>query len=331
MTPRDQRNIDLALQLQLDLLRHSSRMELRVLALLEVMRSELLGKLAKARLTALGRVRITAMLAEATTAINARYAAIRAEIAPSMQAAAELSARQTAYVTNIPSPNALATLARNVLIEGAPSAAWWRRQSADTVFRFSNAIRQGIAQGETNEQIFKRVNQTVDLAGRNSRALVHTSIMQAGGDARKATILANRDIYTGYRQLSTLDGNTTDVCIARSNLTWTLDEKPIGHKLPFRVPPLHWGCRSVLLGVLRPFADAGLTEPTDMTRASSEGQIARDTTFDAFLKRRTIAQQNEQLGAGRAQMWRDGIITTRQLVDNNGNSMSLTELKAKYK
>lgn len=229
----------------------------------------------------------------------------------------------------MPSAKVLETLVKNLLIEGAPSAEWWKKQSLDSAFRFSNAIRQGIAQGETNEQIYKRVNEIADLAGRNSRALVHTSIMQAAGDSRMAVIDANADIYVGYRQLSTLDGHTTPQCMARSNLKWTLDKKPIGHNLPFKQTPLHWGCRSTIVGILRPFSDVGLKEAKG-TRSSAEGQIDKDTTFDAFLSRRTVAQQDEQLGTGRAKLWREGKITLRQLVDNSGNPLTMAQLEKKY-
>lgn len=230
----------------------------------------------------------------------------------------------------VPSQKVIDALIKDLLIEGAPSANWWKRQSMDTAFRFSNAIRQGIAQGETNDQIYRRVGQITDLAAKNSRALVHTSIMQVAGDARMAVIDANTDLYVGYRQLSTLDGHTTSLCMARSGLKWTLEKQPIGHNLPFKPTPLHWGCRSVILGIMRPLTDYGLKETRGMTRSSAEGQIDRNTTFDAFLSRRTVAQQNEQLGVGRATMFREGKITLRQLVDSNGNQLTLQQLEKKY-
>lgn len=278
-----------------------------------------------------------------------RYAAIRdagnRTIPVAMDAESIVAAKEHGYLaagdpTEItigltvaaPSETMLASLIKNTLIEGAPSSAWWSRQSLDTAFRFANAIRQGIAQGETNEQIFREVGEVTDLAGRNSRALIQTSIMQVASDARMALIDANTDIYTGYRQLSTLDGHTTPQCIARSGLVWNLEKQPIGHDLPFKQPPIHWGCRSVMMGVLKSFKELGinLKEPTGMTRSSAEGQVSRGTSFEDFLSRRTVAQQNDQLGEGRAQLWRDGKLTLRQLVDNNGNPLSLEQLRGRY-
>lgn len=231
-----------------------------------------------------------------------------------------------------PTPAVLATLVKNTLIEGAPSAQWWDRQAKDTAFRFSSAVRQGIAQGETTEQIFRRTKEVVGLAGRNSRALVQTSIAQVAGDVRIATIEANADLYKGYQHISTLDGHTTPQCIARSNLVWNMDKGPVGHNLLFKPPPVHWNCRSVMIGVLKTFKEQGinLPEPQGLTRASAEGQIDRSTTFASFLSRRSVAEQDAQLGAGRAQLWRDGKITLRQLVDNRGNPLTLEQLRSRY-
>lgn len=61
-----------------------------------------------------------------------------------------------------------------------------------------------------------------------------------------------------------------------------------------------------------------------------DGQVAASTTFEAFLERKGKAFQDEMLGKGRAQLWRDGTITLPQLLDLKGNPLTLAELKAKY-
>ena len=336
--PSELANLDAQISAQLDLLRHSNTVEAEILDLLQAMRRELISKLAEGNLTEFSKARLNKMLKEATAVIDGYYTRAQVILYPSLEQSAQVAASQsiaglaTELTASVPSRAILSTLITNLLIEGAPSAAWWSRQSQDTAFKFANAVRQGIAQGETNEQIFKRVGEVTDLASRNSRALVQTSIMQAASDARLKTIEANSDIYKGYRQLSTLDGHTTDICIARSNLEWGFDKEPIGHNLPFKAPPLHWNCRSVMMGIRRTFKELGLDleEPTGRTRSSAEGQIDRETSFDAFLRRRTVEQQDEQLGKGRAELWRNGTITLRQLLDSSGNPLTLEQLKNKY-
>lgn len=339
MTPQELAEFDREVQLQLDLLRHSASVEGKVLRTLEAMRKQLLSKIAEGKLTDWGKARTNAMLKETSALIDQVYLKIAAEVKKSVEVVSELAVTtstaatlEIGLTTNAPSPTMLAALVKDTLIDGAPSAAWWRRQAMDTAFRFANAVRQGIAQGDTSDQIFRKVREVTDLAGRNSRSLVQTSIMQVASDSRVAVIEANTDIYSGFRHLSTLDGHTTPQCVARSGLTWTMDKEPIGHNLPFKQPPVHWGCRSVMLGVLKSFKELGinLPEPQGLTRASAEGQIDRSTTFASFLSRRSVAEQDAQLGAGRAQLWRDGKITLRQLVDNAGNPLTLEQLRSKY-
>jgi hypothetical protein len=88
-------------------------------------------------------------------------------------------------------------------------------------------------------------------------------------------------------------------------------------------------CRSVLVGIRRTYRELGINidEIKKTTRASDEGQIAASTTFDQFLNRKTIEQQNEMLGKGKAQLWRDGKITLRDLLDQSGRPLTLEELK----
>jgi hypothetical protein len=333
---REMDSIDAAIAAQLDILRHTADVNHKVLALIEAMRLDLIKQIPGT--TQVNKARIKALINKSSTVIDDYYTQAREVVDDSLNVVAQISAQETVVglpvglVAALPTANQLKSIVSNQMIEGAPSVEWWSRQSDDTAFKFANALRQGIVQGESTSLIVDRVNSIVDLAERGSYSLVHTSVQQAANDAAMATIKNNDDIYKGYRHLSTLDSNTSDICIARSNLEWDLDHNPIGHSLPWNPAPVHWSCRSRMMGILRTFRELGfdIDEPKGLTRSSAEGQIARETSFDEFLKRRTIAEQDGQLGVGRAQLWRDGKITLKQLVDGNGNPMSLEALKAKY-
>ena len=194
--------------------------------------------------------------------------------------------------------------------------------------------------GQTVSQIAARVSGTTTTAGvmdtarAGARVLVHSSVMSVANAARLATYKENDDAIKGYEQLSTLDGHTTDICIAYSGAQWDLDFKPInGTTLPFNGGcPRHWGCRSIIVPILKTFKELGIDipEPPVGTRASNFGEVPADMSFDAFLRRRTKEQQDEQLGSGRAQLWRDGKITLRQLLDMKGNPLTLAQLERKY-
>jgi SPP1 gp7 family putative phage head morphogenesis protein len=230
-----------------------------------------------------------------------------------------------AAVSSIPSRTTLESIAGNVMIDGATTKTWWSKIAADTSFKFKAAVRQGLMQGETQAQIFKRVNTVVGLAGRNSVALVHTSIMQTMNDATEAVLQKNADVTPTMRHLATLDSSTCVVCGSRDGLEWdTLTKEPVGHNLPYVTPPMHFGCRCKLVGVTK------LSKVVKGQRASMFGPVDRKVTFNDFLERQTPAFQNEVLGKGRAELYRSGKLTLRDLVSGTGAPLSLGSLEKKY-
>lgn len=178
------------------------------------------------------------------------------------------------------------------------------------------------------------IGGVLEVSRRNAAALVQTSIQTVANVARLEAFAQNADIVKGVKQISTLDSHTTDICIAYSGMAWNLEGKPIqGNKLAFNNgPPRHWNCRSILIPITKTFKELGIDTPElkKSTRASTDGQIDAGTTFDSFLKRKGEAFQNEILGPGRAKLWRDKKITLQQLLDLQGNPLSLSELQAKY-
>jgi hypothetical protein len=112
---------------------------------------------------------------------------------------------------------------------------------------------------------------------------------------------------------------------------WDLDGKRLkGTTIDFMAPPIHWNDRCVLSPVPKTFADIGLNipEPKDEgQRASSLGPIPGKTTFDDYFGRLSKAQQDDQFGPTRAQMWRDGKITVRDLVSGTGRELTLDEIR----
>jgi hypothetical protein len=197
-----------------------------------------------------------------------------------------------------------------------------------------------LAFGETNQQIIKRIVGSpsvpgiMDTARANAASLVQTSVQTVANDARLATFKENSDLIKGVKQISTLDSHTSLICIAYSGGEWDLDGNPInGTTLPFNGgPPRHFNCRSVLVPITKTFRELGIPidEPQPTTRASTDGPVSAKTTFDDFLKRKGQAFQDEVLGKGRADLWRTGKMTLSQLVNGEGNPLTLEELRSKY-
>ena len=344
----DQAIADLILEHGIDLLRLEAGVRAQVLRLLEDLRRELTAQLASEDLTAFGKQRTQQLLRQASATIDNYFAKMQGELDLTLQGVGRIQAQHIADIltlhvnigASLPTETFLLRLVSNILIQGAPSSEWWSRQNQDTAFRFANAVRQGVAAGETTDQIVRRITGgrggvgVMDISARNATALVRTSIQTVANAARRETFQKNADIINGIQQLSTLDGRTTEICIAYSGAEWDLNYEPInGTTLPYNNGvPRHWNCRSVETAITKTFAELGLNlpEPAAGTRASEGGPVPVGTTFEQWLERRTVAQQDEQLGPGRAQLWRDGKITLNQLLDLSGNPMSLRELHAKY-
>lgn len=352
MLPYEQELIDEILAGQLDLLRFEAGVRSQILTMLERLRRELQAKLQVNDITEFNKARTNELIREATVVIDRYYAQMQGTMESALSGAAQTTVNHLSKMmtdpaaviqlaVGLPTKNFMERLVSNTLIMGAPSAEWWTRQSTDTAFKFSNAVRQGLLAGESNEQIVKRVVGTkvspgiMQASRSNARALVHSSIQAVSAAARRETYLKNSDVVKGIEQHSTFDSHTTDICIAYNGQQWDIDTmEPLpGSSLPYNGGvPRHWNCRSAELPVLKTFKELGINvvEPAIGTRASSEGQIKADTSFAKWLSRRTEAQQDEQLGKGRAQLWRDGKLTLQQLLSLDGNPLSLEQLTKKY-
>lgn len=331
----------------IDLFRLDASLRNTALDLLQQLQKKLRTKLSVGNLTAFSKDATQRLLAETSAIIDNYYRQIKQKSDEALNALPEIEAQAVrdalvgvGYATALAPPVHFATAMTDVMIQGAPSAEWWSRQSTDTKFRFANTLRQGIVQGKTNQQIIGDVlgrgpgQGVLEVSRRNAAALVQTSVQTVANVARLESFAQNADVVKGVKQISTLDSHTTDICIAYSGMAWTLEGKPIqGNKLAFNGgPPRHWNCRSLLVPITKSFKELGLNVPEKVvsTRASVDGQISAGTTFDDFLKRKGKVFQDEILGLGRAQLWRDKKITLQQLLDLQGNPLSLAELQTKY-
>lgn len=326
------------------MLRLSARQRAATLRRLKKMERELAAKLSENELGKLSRKQVESFLAEADKIISDYYTEAEANL--ELLETAETIANATADALEIalgieaaklPKSDYFKSLASEVLIQGSPAEDWWRGQSEATQRLFKSQVRQGLASAETNQQIIQRIVGKQGVPGvmetvrRNAAALVQTAVQAVANDARRSTFDANDDLIKGLRQVSTLDGHTSLVCVSYSGAEWNMKREPInGNDLAFNGGcPRHFNCRSVEVPITKTFRELGVDvdEPGVSTRASSEGQIAGDTTFDGFLKRKGKAYQDRVLGDGRAELWREGKITLRDLVSGDGRPLTIAELQ----
>lgn len=237
------------------------------------------------------------------------------------------------YLSTVMPTQWVESLVKSFLVQGTPVADWWDRQEVDFAFKLQQELRLGLVSGETNAQLISRFRDLVPMRKRDAEAVVRTTVQTVSTNTKLDLYKRNSDLIKGTQQISTLDLRTTDICIAYDHQTWDLDGNPInGSTLPFNGgPPRHWNCRSVLIPLLVSYDDVGLKmEIPRGTRASMDGQVASDMTFEDWFASRGKAEQDRILGKGKADLWRRSKITMRDLLDQRGNPLSLEELRNEW-
>jgi len=219
------------------------------------------------------------------------------------------------------------------LMEGATISNWFSSLNKSTQTDLERQIKQGVVIGETNQEIAKRIKNTMNINRNHAEAITRTAVATVSNQARQAVYDANDDVMKGYEHVSTLDSKTTFICSSRDGAAWSLDGEGInalGKQNKYQVPPLHFGCRSVLVPVLKSWEDLDIDIKEELpkgTRSSMDGYVSSGTTFNTFLKGKNTKWQEKYLGKGRYELWKSGKITLSDLVTQQGKTLSLDELR----
>lgn len=227
-----------------------------------------------------------------------------------------------------------ATLAEPVQATGALLETFMASWSKRTLDRIEGAVRLGYAQGQTTDEIVRRIRGTKAagfsdgiLAGttkRDASAVVRTAIQQVSNQAQQAVYAGNTDIVEGYEWVSTLDMRTSTQCRSLDGRVFQLGKGP--------VPPLHVSCRSTTIPKLK-----GIDLNEGATRASKGAaggkQVAADLTYYDWLKRQPASFQDDALGKERAQLFRKGGLTADEFarlnLDKNFQPLTLEQMRQK--
>ena len=265
-------------------------------------------------LSELGRRDLSALLREIEAAVVASYARLGAEQVAAVRELLTIEAEWSANALrgSAPTQSALDRMLRGFLVLGSPPDEQWRRQVELLARRVSDAVREAHALGSAPDVVRSSLGDLIDTARRDAQALADVSATSAGNAGRVDAARANGAI--ALRWHAVLDQRVTTGCALRHGLMYTLDYEPIGHSVPIeRPPPRHWGCRSILLPLLR------MPRPTDRPVGS----------FEEFVNGLSPDEQDDVLGVGRADLWRRGVITKSDLVNQRGRTLTLAELRAR--
>jgi hypothetical protein len=264
---------------------------------------------------------VSAALLAARSLLDGAYRRIAADSTVSL---ADLPAIEAAFVVSTINRTADATLMRTPRLtvtepelDGATLSAWWDAQRDDTSHKLAHLIRAAVTAGWAADRIADLVQQpTSPLAGalRNAETLTHTAVQRVAMDARNATLTANSAVVEGLQVVATLDSKTCAQCLAYDGSTYDRSGAPLGDTvLPWNGgPAYHFNCRCGTVPIL-------------VGEGAPESPSAED-----WLDSKTQEEQDDMLGPGRAELYRKGSLTLRDLVSGTGQQLSLADLRKKY-
>ncbi|URA06987.1 morphogenesis protein [Xanthomonas phage Elanor] len=369
--------LDATVRHQIKLLRFSNGEAQRAASILAESDEELV-KLLQSGLTETSEARIRGLLAEVRRMRTAMAERMQTELQHDMDGLAPTEASWEVSMLQGATPIALSfnSVPASVLkavagspINGIPLEGWLGKMASNDVSRIEQQIRLGVLQGETIDQMVRRIRGTkaagykdgvLETTRREAEMIARTATNHVSTAARQSTWDANADIISGVRWVATLDGRTSPVCQSRDGEVYPIDKGPR--------PPAHPNCRSTVAPVLhgeqivgdRPSVtdtrtrrqreidfradakEAAGSKWKDMSPAERNaaikarrdkwadeniGPVASTTNYQSWLKGQSKEFQDDVLGKGKAQLFRDGM-PLEKFVDEKGKPYSLAQLKS---
>jgi SPP1 gp7 family putative phage head morphogenesis protein len=211
---------------------------------------------------------------------------------------------------------------------GLDLSAYTRTWSQAQQKAVTGNIAQGVAEGQTNAEIIKRIRGTelrkfrdgvLGLTYRQTEAYVRTVIQHISSTARAESMAASG--AKQYQWRATLDARTCETCASLSNEIFDLGEGPL--------PPAHPNCRCQIVEVFGP-EWAWLTEGAE--QSSTFGPVDADMSYYTWVKTQNAAWQDFAIGPTYGKLLRNGGLTADQFaklrVDKyTGKPLSLAKME----
>ena len=176
----------------------------------------------------------------------------------------------------------------------------------------------GFLNGETTQQIIKRISDRSIYSERETKAIIRTSLNHVANQARRLVGEENSDIIKYVEWVSTLDFRTSDICRYRDGKRYKLNDKT-------PMPPAHINCRSTIVYITK-FDNL----ENEYGRASTDGLTDSSTTYYEYLKRQSKENIHAILGVERGDLFISGKLTGEQLHARDGKMLTLEELRKKF-
>lgn len=320
--------------------RYSTATVRKIIALLDKMDTRLTTRLQREELTQISEARLRRLI-DGIREINAQaHAAVRGEMRSEIRELAKYEAGfQERIITGaipvkvdfvIPAAPQLYAAVNAKPFEGRLLKDWFSELEGNSFRRLRGAIRMGVVEGRTTAQIVREIRGTramgyrdgiLGISKRGAEATVRTAINHTVNVAREQTYKENADLIKGVKWVSTLDGRTSAVCRGRDGKVYPPDRGPR--------PPAHINCRSTTTPVLKSWKELGidLKEAPPGTRASMNGQVPADMTYNDWLRKQPVDFQDEVLGVSKGKLYREGGLSLDRFVDASGQEYTLDALR----
>lgn len=220
--------------------------------------------------------------------------------------------------------------AQSMPFSGRLLSEWMSDIEDNTAKRIRDAVRLGVIQGETTDQIVRRIRGTralkytdglLNISKKDATAVVRTAVAHTQSFARKSIYEANQDLLKGEEWVATLDSRTCPQCAENDGRIYEVGKG--------EYPPIHMNDRCVRVAVFKSWRELGfdVDELPPSTRASMDGQVPEDTTFSTWLKKQSASRQDEVLGKERGRIYRESGAPLERFINREGKYYTLDELK----
>lgn len=228
----------------------------------------------------------------------------------------------------IPNPRAVARIIQKTSFAGLTLDQWYDSLSRSTQKNVMIAVNRGVVEGETTEQIIRRIRGTRALGftdgvwqtTRNQAVTIaRSTINHVTNQSRFEFFKENEDIIQGLKWIATLDSRTSVICAGLDGKIFPIDKGPR--------PPAHPNCRSTMTAVLKDADELGIEGVSPAKRASINGQVPASTTYGEWLKKQSPDVQDEVLGVTKGALFRDGKLPIDRFTSDSLKPLTIDQLR----
>jgi SPP1 gp7 family putative phage head morphogenesis protein len=202
--------------------------------------------------------------------------------------------------------------------------------SRSQINKMNAIVTSGLASNTDKDLLVRKLAKNFDVTEAQAKTILTTGMTRAAEQTKLAVAEANSDIIAGFVFTAILDSHTTRLCGMTDGLF-----EPVDHLT--RVPPLHWGCRSSLVPVLKSketMLDAASTRVNkeallNVPLSDLGGDLPANETFSQWLLRQPMAYSTKLLGSEEnVSLFQRGAIRLADFFNSKGaRPLSLGQLR----